>query len=33
MTEILKIRDTVLFGSLVFSDWELFGIWNLLIGN
>ncbi len=33
MTEILKIRETVPFRSLVFGDWELFGIWNLVLGD
>jgi hypothetical protein len=33
MTGILKIKDTILFGSLVIGDWELFGIWNLVLGD
>ncbi len=32
MTEILKIKDTVLFGSLVIGNWNLFGDWDLIIG-
>jgi hypothetical protein len=33
MTETLKIKDSVLFGSLVMGNWELFGIWNLVLGD
>ncbi len=33
MTKMLKIKESVLFGNLVIGDWELFGIWNLVLGD